>query len=55
MELTGFTGGSVVKNPLASAEDMDLIPGQEELKKEIATHSRILAWQTPQTEEPGGL
>ena len=25
------------------------------LKKEKATHSPILAWKTPQTEEPGGL
>ena len=29
--------------------------GQEDpLKKEIATHSTILAWKTPWTEEPGG-
>ena len=29
--------------------------GQEKpLKKEIATHSRILAWRIPGTEEPGG-
>ena len=25
------------------------------LEKEMATHSRILAWRTPWTEEPGGL
>ena len=25
------------------------------LKKEMATHSRILAWEIPWTEEPGGL
>ena len=25
------------------------------LKKEMATHSSILAWKIPQTEEPGGL
>ena len=25
------------------------------LEKEIATHSSILAWKTPWTEEPGGL
>ena len=25
------------------------------LEKEIATHSRILAWRIPGTEEPGGL
>ena len=30
--------------------------GQENLmKKEMATHSSILAWRTPWTEEPGGL
>ena len=30
--------------------------GQEEpLEKETATHSSILAWRTPRTEEPGGL
>ena len=25
------------------------------LEKEMATHSSILAWRTPGTEEPGGL
>ena len=30
--------------------------GQEDLlEKGMATHSNILAWETPQTEEPGGL
>ena len=30
--------------------------GQEDpLEKEIATHSRILAWRIPWTEEPAGL
>ena len=30
--------------------------GQEDpLEKEIATHSSLLAWRTPWTEEPGGL
>ena len=30
--------------------------GQENpLGKEIATHSNILAWEIPWTEEPGGL
>ena len=29
--------------------------GQEDsLEKEMATHSSILAWETPWTEEPGG-
>ena len=31
-------------------------PGQEDpLSKEMATHSSILAWEIPWTEEPGGL
>ena len=30
--------------------------GQEEpLEEEMATHSSILAWEIPWTEEPGGL
>ena len=30
--------------------------GQEgPLEKELATHSSILAWEIPRTEEPGGL
>ena len=30
--------------------------GQEDpLEKEMVTHSRILAWRIPWTEEPGGL
>ena len=31
-------------------------PGQEDpLEEEMATHSSILAWEIPWTEEPGGL
>ena len=30
--------------------------GQEDsLEKETATHSSVLAWKIPRTEEPGGL
>ena len=33
-----------------------LSPGWEEpLEKEMASHSSILAWKIPWTEEPGGL
>ena len=28
---------------------------EDSLEKEMATHSSILAWTTPWTEEPGGL
>ena len=50
----GFPGGSVVKNPLGDAGDMGSIPESgRPLKKEIATHSSILAWKI--SEEPDGL
>ena len=29
--------------------------GEDPLEKEVATHSSILAWRIPWTEEPGGL
>ena len=35
---------------------MGLIPGLgKPLEKEMATHSSSLTWETPWTEEPGGL
>ena len=52
----GFTGGSVVKNSLAKQEMQILSLGQEDpLEKEMATHSGILAWEIPWTEEPREL
>ena len=30
-------------------------PREDPLEKEMATHSSILAWEIPWTEEPGGL
>ena len=46
----------MVKNPPANAGDSGLIPGSgRSLEKEMATHSSILAWEIPGTEEPGGL
>ena len=44
----------MVKNLPANAGDTGSIPGQEDpLEKEMATHSNILAWEIPWTEEPG--
>ena len=49
-------GGSVVKTPPANAGDADLIPGLRRiLEEEMATHSSVLVWRIPRTEEPGGL
>ena len=52
----GFPSGSVVKNPPTVQETWVQSLGQEELlEKEMATHSSILAWGIPWTEEPGGF
>ena len=55
----GFPGGAKVKNPPANAgdiRDVGLIPGLgRSLEKGMATHSSILVWRIPWTEEPGGL
>ena len=49
----------VVKHLPASAGDKEMRVrslGQEDpLEKGMATHSSILAWRIPWTEEPGGL
>ena len=42
------------------AGDMGLIPGsgdslEDPLEEDMATHSNILAWRIPWTEEPGHL
>ena len=53
-----FPGSSVVTNLPANArgtEDTGSIPGWERsLEKEMATHSSILTWRIPWTEDPGG-
>ena len=46
----------MVKNPPVKQETWVLSLGWEDpLEKEMATHSCILAWEIPWTEEPGGL
>ena len=50
----GFSGDSAVKNLPANAGDVGSIPGSgRSLEKEMATHSSILAWRIPWTEEAG--
>ena len=53
--IQGFPVGSAVKNLPAVQETQVLSLGWEDpLEKEMATHSSILAWRIPWTEEPGG-
>ena len=52
----GFPCGSVGGESACSVGDLGLILGWEDLLEEgMATHSSILAWRIPWTEEPGGL
>ena len=56
---TGFPSGIVVKNCPANAgnpRDTGSIPGSGRSPgEEMATHSTIVAWKIPWTEEPGRL
>ena len=46
----------MVKDPPAMQETQVRSLGQEDpLEKGMATHSSILAWEIPWTEDPGGL
>ena len=43
------------KNPPAKQEmQLQSLDWKDPLEKEMATHSSILAWEIPRTEEPGG-
>ena len=55
-EIIGLPGGSAVKNPPANSGNLGSIPGLGRSPEEgKATHSSVLAWRIPWTEEPGGL
>ena len=46
----------MVKNlPAMQEARVQSLGWEDPLKKEMATHSSILAWEIPWTEEPGGL
>ena len=55
----GFPGGASGKEPPDNAgdiRDVDSMPGQEDpLEEGMATHSSILAWRIPQTEQSSWL
>ena len=46
----------MVENPPTKQETQVQSLGREDpLEEKMATHSSILAWEIPRTEEPGGL
>ena len=56
MDSWGFPGGSVIKDPPAMQEtQVQSLVWEDPLEKEMATHSSILAWEIPWTEDSGGL
>ena len=51
-----FPSGSAVKNmPAIQEMKVQFLIQEDPLEKEMATHSIVLAWEIPWTEEPGGL
>ena len=54
---SGVPAGSEVKASASNSGDLGSIPGlgRSPLEKEMVTHSSILAWRIPWTEEPGRL
>ena len=54
-DIQGFPDSSV-KNPPAMQEmQVRFLGWEDSLKKEMANHTSILAWEIPWTEDPGGL
>ena len=52
----GFVVAQSVKNlPVVQGTQVRPLVQEDPLEKEMATHSNILAWENPWTEEPGGL
>ena len=57
----GFPGGASGEEPSANAGDVRTLAriqclGREDpLEEDTATHSSVLAWRAPWTEEPGRL
>ena len=59
LEGVGFPSGSAVKNPPVMQDTQEMwvrsLGWEDSLEEGMATHSTILAWRIPWTEEPGGL
>ena len=53
----GFPGGSAAKNLWANAGETQVwsLDWEDPLEEEMATHSTILSWEIPWTEERSGL
>ena len=52
---TSLVAQTVKNLPAMPETSVQSLGWKEPLKEEMATHSSILAWEIPWTEEPGGL
>jgi len=50
-----FSGGLVIKSAPMQEMQVQSLDQEDPLEKEMTTHSSVLAWEIPWTEEPGGL
>ena len=55
MSFTSLVAQMVKRLPAMRETRVRSLGWEDPLEKEMATHSSILAWRIPQTEEPGGL
>ena len=56
MDFSSPPVAQTVKNlPVMQESQVQPLGQQDPLEKEMTTHSTILAWRIPWTEEPGGL
>ena len=54
--MEGFPGGTRVNNlPAMQGTSVRSLGQEDALEEGMATHSSILVWEIPWTEEPGGL
>ena len=53
--MASLVAQSVKNLPAVQETQVQFLGWEDPLEKEMATHSRILAWRIPWTEEPGRL
>ena len=53
--MTSLVAQKVKRLPTMRETGVQSLGWEDLLEKEMATHSSILAWKIPWTEEPGGL
>ena len=55
MEWASLVAHTVKNLPAMQETEVQSLSWEDPLEKTMATHSSILAWIIPRTEEPGGL